>query len=126
MDESHGPSPIEAAEQARVDALLRADVSAVEAMLADDLTYVHATGRVEGKRELLAGLRSGTRYLSVVQNGLIARMLEGAGVLTGGARLTLQRAGSPEPLSLATNFTQVWVRRSGSWLLLAHHASLDR
>lgn len=117
---------VKAAERARADALVRADIAAVAALLGDDLTYVHATGRVEGKAELLAGLETGTRYLVVEQADLVVREFEDAAVLTGRARIVLQRSVLSSPVELETSFTQVWTTRSGRWALVAHHASLSR
>lgn len=112
------------AEANRAAAILTGDIDRLGAMLDDDLTYVHASGRREGKPELLEGLRSGTRYTNLKHIGLAAKAIGTAVVVTGQADIALIRAGTSEVVSMDTNFTQVWTIRSGSWTLIAHHASM--
>ena len=54
-----------AAENARVEALLRADYDAVDRLLGEDLTYTHSTAVLDTKAMFLESLRSG-RLRSVV------------------------------------------------------------
>ncbi|HXF99252.1 MAG TPA: nuclear transport factor 2 family protein [Bacteroidota bacterium] len=65
--QEHGEtaSGILAFEDARFAAMLSADTSTLARMLADDLAYVHSTGRVETKAEFLTAIGSGAlRYLT--------------------------------------------------------------
>jgi hypothetical protein len=47
------------ADDRRFEAMRRSDWPALEAALADDLTYVHSTARLESKAEHVANLRAG-------------------------------------------------------------------
>lgn len=54
-----------AVETARTTALDNSDVAALEKILADDLTDVHASGKVDTKGSLLEAIRSGeVHYIS--------------------------------------------------------------
>ena len=47
------------ADDRRFEAMRRGDWAALDATLADDLTYVHSTARLESKAEHMANLRAG-------------------------------------------------------------------
>ena len=49
-----------AAEQAFVDAMIKADKAALEKLLADDLVYVHSSSKAETKAEVLQVIASGS------------------------------------------------------------------
>ena len=50
---------IEALEDKRYAAMERADREVLEQLLADDLTYVHTSGRVETKSQFINSIESG-------------------------------------------------------------------
>lgn len=55
-----------AAEDARFAAMAASDLAKLDAVLADDLHYVHANGMIEDKKEFLRKIESGERdYRSV-------------------------------------------------------------
>ena len=55
-----------ACDQARHQALLAADIEALDALFADDLIYLHSTAVSDSKEVFLEGLRAGkTRYLAI-------------------------------------------------------------
>src|SRR5260370_42253309 len=51
---------VRAAEAAWTQALLAADLSALDSLYADDLVYVHSSGAIGSKQTLLEPIRSGT------------------------------------------------------------------
>jgi hypothetical protein len=54
-----------AAEQARTAALEHSDVATLERIMADEVTYIHASGKVDTKESYLDAIRSGQlRYIS--------------------------------------------------------------
>ena len=54
-----------ATEQARTTALHHSDVAALERIMADDVTYIHASGKVDTKKSYLDAIRSGQlHYIS--------------------------------------------------------------
>jgi hypothetical protein len=59
-------APVLAAEDARFAAMTSANVSELGSWLADDLEYVHSTGKVENREQFLASNAGGTlRYLEI-------------------------------------------------------------
>jgi hypothetical protein len=69
------------ADDRRFEAMLRADWAALDAALAEDLTYVHSTARLESKAEHLANLRAGRpRYRGIAPRERRARMHGNIGV----------------------------------------------
>jgi ketosteroid isomerase-like protein len=50
------------ADDRRFEAMRKGDWAALDAVLADDLTYVHSTARLESKAEHVANLRAGKPY----------------------------------------------------------------
>jgi ketosteroid isomerase-like protein len=111
------------AEQSRVEALVNSDVPQLEKLLADDLTYTHSTGIRESKAEFLHRIQSSDlKYESMQhENDVSARLYGDTGVLTGSSRVKV-RAQS-QKLNLHIRFTEVWVKRSGTWQLVAWQAT---
>jgi hypothetical protein len=74
------------ADDARVYAMLAADIGALDDMLAPDCLYVHSTGAVQTKAQLLGALQGGTiRYTAMRYLGVPRVRLYGneTAVLTG-------------------------------------------
>ncbi|HWC29542.1 MAG TPA: nuclear transport factor 2 family protein, partial [Dehalococcoidia bacterium] len=54
------------ADAGRVKALLESDLAALEALLGDDLTYVHSSGALDTKTSYIESISSGrARYLAM-------------------------------------------------------------
>jgi hypothetical protein len=111
------------AEQSRVEALVNSDVARLKKLLGDDLTYTHSTGIKESKAEFLHRIQSSDlKYESMQhENDVSARLYGDTGVLTGSSRVKV-RAQS-QKLNLHIRFTEVWVKRSGTWQLVAWQAT---
>lgn len=119
------PDPVRAevlqTENARVQATLRADLPALEPMLADDLTYCHASGVVDSKSQLLAKIKSGElKYEMFQHRDPAVRVYGDTAVITG---VTALRLGAPAqggaPMEAVMRFTAVYVRQSGRWQQVA-------
>src|SRR5580698_182277 len=88
-----------AVEQARVAALDASDIPALERIMADDVTYVHASGKVDNKASYLDAIRSGKlHYISWKAKNLQVRVEGNAAVVNGeySVRVTDARV-QPEP-----------------------------
>ncbi|MGE0223853.1 MAG: alpha/beta fold hydrolase [Acetobacteraceae bacterium] len=104
-------------------AMLAHDVPALDAMLTEDLVYVHSPGFAETKRQFLDGVRDGLYEYERVRpvDERIRVSGDMASVYTtldfmGGAR------GKPHPpVTLIT--TLVWVRQDGSWRMMLRQAT---
>lgn len=107
-----------AADARRFAAMLQNDLTALEALLADDLTYTHSSSKVESKAEFLESLRSGKlRYLAAERSDLAVRVYGDTAVVTGRAEMKVSSPGGE--LTLPVRFTEVWVRSGGAWKLTA-------
>jgi ketosteroid isomerase-like protein len=108
-----------AADAERVRALLANDIPALEALLGDDLTYVHSNGMLDTKASYIESLRSGaSRYLTMDMSDLSVRAL-GEDVAVINAKFearVLVRGGevNPKPRVL-----MVYARRDGRWQMVA-------
>lgn len=111
------------AEQRRQAALVEADVAVLQEVLADELRYVHADGRVESKYELIASLESGrVDYLALRARDLRVRALGEAGVVTGTATQRVRVTGGREQ-KLHLHFTAVYAKQGGAWRLQAYQST---
>jgi len=118
-----------AAEERRRQALLAADLQALQALLGDALVYVHSTATTDSKDSYLAKLRSGSlRYQALQFEDLQARCVDEAGaavVVTG--RMIAQVLKDGQPRAVRSLFMTVWARPPGAapvpWQLCAHQGT---
>ncbi len=116
-----------AAETARTAALVRGDVAALEKILADDLTYVHASGKVDTKASMLEAIRSGqVHYISWQSKSMHVRALRDTAVLNGEylVRVTDRRV-QPDPFDINIFVLSVYAKRSGYWQQIAWQSTRD-
>jgi ketosteroid isomerase-like protein len=112
---------VRAAETARTNALVHADVTALEKFMADDVTYVHASGKSDTKSSYLEAIRSGQlRYLLWEPHQMNVRVLGETAVLNGmysvrAIDLRVQK----DPLNLDVFFLTVYAHRDGRWQQIA-------
>jgi hypothetical protein len=91
-------------------------------LFADELTYVHTTGAVDGKPQLLGKIKSGELVFQQIKTqDVVARPYGTAGVVTGTAELHVINAHQPKVLSL--RYTATYVQHEGHWQLVAYHST---
>jgi ketosteroid isomerase-like protein len=120
-------SEVMAIEQARIQALDSSDIPALERIMADDVTYVHASGKVDTKASYLAAIKSGQlHYISWTRKDLHVRMLGDAAVVNGeyAVRVTDSRV-QASPLELSIFILSVYARRDGRWQQIAWQSTRD-
>ena len=99
----------------------KGDCDGWAAMLAPDWSVIHITGEVITRAQAVATCKSGeTPIASVEIDDLSVRVFGDAAVVTG--RTTATTAGR-SPITVRLRFTDVFVRRSGKWLVVASHAT---
>jgi len=116
-----------AVEQARVTALDASDVPALEKIMADDVTYVHASGKVDTKASYLDAIRSGKlHYISWVAKNLQVRVQGEAAVINGeySVRVTDSRV-QPNPFNIDIFILEMYARRDGRWQQIAWQSTRD-
>jgi uncharacterized protein (TIGR02246 family) len=110
------------AEQARTAALIAGDFAALDKLMADDVTYVHASGQHDTKQTYLTALRSGVlSYQSWDAHEIHVRML-GSDVAVLNGIYTVHamdhRVGNDE-IIIDIHFLTVYARRDGRWQQVA-------
>jgi uncharacterized protein (TIGR02246 family) len=110
------------AEQARTTALIAGDFAALDKLMADDVTYVHASGQHDTKQTYLAALHSGVlSYQSWQAHEIHVRMLgNDVAVLNGiyTVHAMDHRVGNDE-IIIDIHFLTVYARRDGRWQQVA-------
>jgi ketosteroid isomerase-like protein len=114
---------IRALEKQWNEARVRADVGALDRLLADGWTVVHGDGTINTKAEYLADLKSGARTFSadVKEDQLTVRIVGDTAIAAGlsDSKVTFRGKPSGGPL----RFTRVYVNRDGRWVMIASHAT---
>jgi len=111
-----------AADSARTEAMVSGDYAALDHALADDLTYGHSTGQVQGKAEFVADLKSGARrYRAVTALKSAARVYGCAGVVTGTSDVQVESQG--RALAFTLQYTATYARQHDRWVLVAYQSA---
>lgn len=109
------------AEKERCEAISEARWSDLAAILDDDLTHTHVSGKTEGKSDYLENLKAATpRTLS--RYDLEVRELGDVAIMTG---RQLMKRSAPDGTESVNDFQvlEVWVKRHRAWRLLAFQSS---
>src|SRR2546422_8009657 len=90
MSESEAPR----AADRRFEAMRKGDWALLDAALADDLTYVHSTARLESKKEHMDNLRAGKpHYRGIAPRERRSRVHGNIGVINGVSEMHVENAG---------------------------------
>lgn len=113
------PDAVLAAEDSRFAAMIAADAEAMRRWLAEDLAYVHSTGRVEGREQLIEALSSGRlRYLAIEPSERRVTMPgPDTAVVQGLARIRA-RSGD-QAVDFPARYIAVYARADGTWRMTA-------
>ena len=107
-----------ALENRRIEAMTKLDTQALDEILADDLSYVHSTARVETKAEFIAALTSGrTNYQSIERDDVDVRQYGETAVVTGRAKFHVNANGND--VRFQVRFTDVYAKRDNVWRMVA-------
>ena len=105
-------------EAERVRAICEQDWPALEAVLADDLSYVHMPGNLEDKATFLAGYKNRPRKTE--RHDLKVRIYgDSTAVVTGIMMNTRPDGGTPSRAMV----TQTWVKDGAGWKMASFQAS---
>jgi ketosteroid isomerase-like protein len=102
----------------RIEAMVAADVKTLGEILRDDLTYIHSSGQLETKAQVIDEIATGKlKYRAIVPSEQTVRVLGDSALMTGRAQIKATSGG--KPLGFWVRFTEVWVRTEGNWRLAA-------
>jgi len=110
-------------EEARADALIKADRDALAVLLSDDLVHVHASGLVEDKRQYLDSATKKLKFFKVNRVSFHIRCYEGFAVATGELNQTIRGNESEAIVEMRLATTQTWIRQEDRWLQNTFHAT---
>jgi ketosteroid isomerase-like protein len=119
---SKDEADVRRAEAERFAAMVKADVTALDKLLAPDLTYTHGDARVIDKTAFIADFKSGAfQYVSIEPNDMKVRVFGDTAIVTGGAAMRIIQNGTPA--SIKIRYTDVHVKHGGVWQMAAWEAT---
>ena len=100
-------------------AIIKQDEAALQRVLADDLSYSHASGKTQNKAEYIAAVTKGpSNYESFSESDTKIRVYGKTGVLTG--YVDVKTVGRP---SYRVRTLEVYVENNGEWQLAAKQSA---
>jgi uncharacterized protein (TIGR02246 family) len=112
---------LEAIEQQLASTWKAGDCDSWAALLAPEWSVIHLNADVITKAEALKMCKEARPTIADMQvDQLTVRLFGDAAVVTGRTSAT---TGDPNPTTIALRFTDVFVRRSGKWLVVASQAT---
>jgi ketosteroid isomerase-like protein len=111
-----------AAEKKRFEVTVKGDYKALDALLADDLIYVHSNGNVDNEKTFLEGLTSGrSKYKSIESTDMKARQVGDLVFIDGRGKFQVESNGQTNDLTLT--YLDVWAKRNGTWQMIHWHSA---
>jgi hypothetical protein len=106
-------------ETERIDAVIKGDRATLDRIFADDLSYVHASGRVDTKATMLADVAAGRmKYKKFDRTDVRVRAYAASAIVTGRAAVDVDI--DKKNLVLNILFTGFYVKQpDGSWRMVA-------
>ncbi len=106
------------ADDGRFEAMVRGDWAALDTALADDLTYVHSTARLESKAEHVANLRAGKpHYRGIAPRERRVRVHGEVGLVNGVSDMHVEREGKEQRFTV--RYLAVYAMDGQRWRLIA-------
>jgi len=112
-----------ALEERRCRSLESGDLADIEPMLDPRLLYVHSTGLIHNKLELLEFLAHRIRYRAVQREGLTVHCSGDVAWMTGLMQLRGERFPSGEAVASTAFVSQLWVTAADQWKLMGFQAT---
>ena len=107
-----------AADARRFQAMMKQDWPTLNAVLADDLVYVHSTARVESKGEHVGNLQSGKpHYRGIAPRERSARVYGGIGIVNGVSEMHVENAGKEQRFTV--RYLAVYAKIAERWRMIA-------
>jgi hypothetical protein len=106
-------------EDARYAAMIKGDVEALDALLADELIYAHSFGDRDTKESYLAKVRSGNITYGDIAHPVESVVVLDNVVIVAGGMSTIATVGG-EKRRLNNSCLAVWRKKAGRWGLVAY------
>jgi hypothetical protein len=110
---------LRSADDARVNATIRADKTILSAILSDSLRYAHSNGVVDTKTKLIESISSGRiKYESIsFEERNVSIPVSGVGLISGRAQVKV--SSETGAMNATLSFLSVWREEQGQWRFLA-------
>ena len=109
---------VRATQAARFQAMLNADVAALNNVLADDLIYAHTTGTIDSKSSMIDNIGSGAiDYELIEPTDVRIRLYGDVAVVTGSANMQVSVGDQIHQVFI--RFIEVYVARDDQWQLVS-------
>ena len=106
------------ADENRFEAMRKEDWNALDMALADDLTYVHSTARLESKAEHIANLKAGKpHYRGIAPRDRRARVHGSVGIVNGVSEMHVENAGKEQRFTI--RYLAVYAKAGDHWRMIA-------
>jgi ketosteroid isomerase-like protein len=106
------------ADDRRFEAMRRGDWAGLDAALAEDLTYVHSSARLESKAEHVANLRAGKpHYRGIAPRERRARVHGDVGIVNGVSEMHVERDGKAQRFTV--RYLAIYTKAGGHWRMIA-------
>ena len=117
-EQSSAEADVLRADDRRFEAMRKEDWPGLEAVLADDLTYVHSTARLESKAEHVGNLRAGKpHYRGIAPRERKARVHGSVGIVNGVSEMHVENAGKEQRFTV--RYLAVYAKAGEQWRMLA-------
>ncbi len=105
-----------------VEALVKADVAALERIYSDSLTYTHSNSNTDTKAEYITNLKAGkTKYISMEREDVKVRVYGNTALHTSKTNIKLVTNGTPSAFSV--KMLHVYVKEGKTWCMVAHQTT---
>lgn len=109
-------------EEHRRKAMIAADLTALDALCADELAYTHSNATVDGKADYIEKVGNGYfDYRELTFSDQQIRLVGDVALVIGRMTGDIVMAGNPRKLNGQT--TVVWIRKAGRWQMLAFQST---
>ena len=117
-EQSSAEADVLRADDRRFEAMRKEDWPGLEAALADDLTYVHSTARLESKAEHVGNLRAGKpHYRGIAPRERKARVHGSVGVVNGVSEMHVENSGKEQRFTV--RYLAVYAKSGNDWRMIA-------
>lgn len=107
----------------RLQAMVEGDLDRVEAMMSEDLIFVHTTSIVESRNQLMARLRSGNvRYVVIKELDVRAERVGEQMLVLGSLSQEIEVVGATRTISCRA--LSLWIPSASGWLMRSYQSTI--
>jgi ketosteroid isomerase-like protein len=114
---------VEQAERGWAAASVKADLPALEKLLAADLVYTHSGGARDTRSSFIDSARTGKLKYEKLEHQKIEVQMVKSDVAFVAARADVRVISAGKPVDMKVSLLHVWVKRQGRWQLVAHQSA---